>query len=148
METTLVVKFCWRIWGCYGDDYKSYFLILLCHPGNKHFRGTYHFHLQSWRVTKAWNQHEAGSKRSSVSYCFIALAYFWTPNMELICSSKMSGDFHWTTRHYYITQDNCKSCYFHFIRGKCSLLPQYYLSLLSEVWPSPDQAALYHILSF
>jgi hypothetical protein len=96
--------------------------ITLCHPVNKQFGGTYHLHLQRWRVTKSKKQ---AWSREQAKLCFIlvyCLAYSSTQNTKLRHSSETSGDFHWTTRHY-IPEDNSNSCYFHFINRQMLTAP-------------------------
>jgi hypothetical protein len=39
---------------------------------NRHFRGTFHLHLQGWRLCQARNQHEAGSKQ----HCLLHAGFY------------------------------------------------------------------------
>jgi hypothetical protein len=58
--------------------------------GNRYFGGIRHLHFQVWRLMKARNQHEAGSKQSSG---FILVYLFLNTEMDVICSSETSFDF-------------------------------------------------------
>jgi hypothetical protein len=72
----------------------------------RHFRGTYCLLLQGQRVSQMRNQHEAGSNAPLIAYLMMAscLAYSSALNIEALCSSEMSLDFHQITQHY-ISED-------------------------------------------
>jgi hypothetical protein len=61
------------------------------------FRGTYHLYLQGQRTSQTETSVKAGGKKT--------LTYSLTLKIEVICSSKMSVNFQWTT-WYYIPEDN------------------------------------------
>jgi hypothetical protein len=74
---------------------------------NWSFRGTYRFHLQDRRISRARYQWESRWQAKLVS----CSAYSSTLKMEALCSSETSVDFQRTTWHYTPKDNTLRKCF-------------------------------------